>query len=215
MRPTVLIFADFICPWCFIGAERLDQAIASLDDAVRPEIVHRPFLLVPSMPPEGIDVGTRLRQRYGAFDPVRFFGPPEAAARESGIALTLSKQPRMYPTLAAHSLLRLADAQGVGAALAAKLYAAYFLDAQNISLPDILVPLARTCGIAEEDALRVTTGEAELAATRREADEAAALGIRGVPFFQFGLRSRLTGLQSVERLKREIVAMADVASQRH
>jgi predicted DsbA family dithiol-disulfide isomerase len=212
VRPKVLIFADFVCPWCFIGARRLDQAIASIDEAVRPEIVHQPFLLVPSTPPEGLDVRTLLRERYGSFDPVRFFGPPEAAARESGIPLTLSKQPRMYPTLAAHSLLRLADLRGVGPLLAGAIYSAQFLEAQNISQPEVLVPLARACGIAEDEAVRMTTDETELGTTRQEAENAAALGIRGVPFFLFGLRVGLTGLQTVERLKREIAAASETDS---
>src|SRR5206468_561069 len=54
------VFVDFVCPWCFIGTRRLEQAIASLDESIRPKvsITHRPFVLIPSTPVDGVEVLT-------------------------------------------------------------------------------------------------------------------------------------------------------------
>ena len=213
MTLAIDVFMDFICPWCFVGTRRLEQAIASLAEAVRPQVNHRPFLLVPSTPAEGIDVMTMLQERYGAFDPKRFFAPAEAAARDSGIPLTLRKQSRIYPTVAAHALMRRADRRGTGSALAAALYSAYFLEAQNIASPEVLVPMAVAHGIPEDEARGVLTDEDELATTTREADEALAMGIRGVPYFIFGGRLTLSGAQPLALFEKALSqSVADARS---
>lgn len=206
MTLAIDVFMDFVCPWCFVGTRRLEQAIASLDEAARLQVSvsHRPFFLIPSTPVEGVDVLTMLQERYGPFDPKHFFAPAEAAARESGIPLNLQKQPRLYPTAPAHALMRLADRRGTGAALAAALYSAYFLEGQNIASPETLVPLGAAHGIAEDEALRVLTDEDEIAITRRDAEEALGLGIRGVPYFVFGGRLAFSGAQPLDLFKKAL-----------
>ena len=48
----VEIYADVICPWCYIGKRRLDLAFAQRSE-IRPAYVWRAFLLNPTMPPIG------------------------------------------------------------------------------------------------------------------------------------------------------------------
>ena len=43
------VFADVVCPWCFLGAERLDRVLASFAHPVR--VIHHPFFLNPDTPP--------------------------------------------------------------------------------------------------------------------------------------------------------------------
>ena len=47
------IVVDTICPWCFIGKRRLEEAMET--NFGQPiEIHYRPFLLNPDMPDEGM-----------------------------------------------------------------------------------------------------------------------------------------------------------------
>src|SRR5580658_347341 len=122
-RPDMLsidIVSDVICPWCFIGARRLDQALASLTEPITAEVSFHPFLLDPKTPPEGADLRERLRAKYGV-DPERMFARVEAAARESGIPLDFSKVRRTPSTVAAHTLLDAAYPKGTQHALAGAL----------------------------------------------------------------------------------------------
>jgi predicted DsbA family dithiol-disulfide isomerase len=192
------VFSDIVCPWCFIGTRRLDQAVGSLQEPADVTIRHRPFMLIPSTPAEGVDVLARLRERYGPIEPGRLFAPAEAAARESGIPLNLMKQPRAYSTVAAQTLLRHADERGVGPAVAAALYEAHFLEAKNVSLAEVLVEIAARHGFDRADAACLVRDEVELAITRREMAEATASGIRGVPHFVIGGRITLSGAQPLE-----------------
>lgn len=194
---TIDIFSDFVCPWCFIGARRLDQALASLDPAVQVTIAHHPFLLDPSTPDKGRDLRKSLREKYGR-DPEPMFARVEEAARASGIPLDFSKLTFAHPTVKAHTLLRHAHAKGTQRAFADDLFAAHFLDARNISDDDVLVEIATRHGFEADETRRLLTDASERASIEDEASQAAASGIRGVPFFVFNGRLALSGGQPVE-----------------
>jgi predicted DsbA family dithiol-disulfide isomerase len=200
---SIDLFSDFVCPWCFIGSVRLEQALAGLAGEVTAEVAYHPFFLDPNVPAEGISIPDMLRKKYGA-DPKQLWSRAEAAARTSGIALDLSHQPKMYPTAAAHTLARHAEARGTQRALAGALFRAYFQDALNIGDPATLAGIAVQHGFSQAEALELTGSEAELELTREAAISAAQGGIRGVPFFVFDGRLAVSGAQSVEVLQAAI-----------
>lgn len=197
---TIDVFSDVVCPWCFIGSERLAQALAGLSGEVEAEVCYHPFFLNPNTPKDGLSIADMLRKKYGV-EPKQLWGRVEAAARESGLELDLSRQPKMYPTAAAHTLLRHAHACGTQPALAKALFEAYFVDAQNIADEMVLARVAESHGFTRGDALDLATCEAELELTREEARAAAAGGIRGVPFYIFAGKLAVSGAQSVSVLQ--------------
>src|SRR5690349_14415683 len=85
-----------LCPWCFIGGTRLEQALSGMTDELQPEVCYHPFFLRPGIPKAGISIPEMLRQKYGV-EPRQLWARAEAAAKESGLALDLSVQPKMYP----------------------------------------------------------------------------------------------------------------------
>jgi predicted DsbA family dithiol-disulfide isomerase len=194
---TIDLYADLVCPWCYIGSERLDQAIAGTADVV---VRHKPFMLQPGAPAEGVDIPEMLRKKYRA-DPQQMFARVEAAARDSGQTLDLSKQPRSYPTVRAHTLLRHAEARGTQRALARALYRANFDEGRNIADVGVLAELASAHGFDAAEVEALLTSEPELAATSAAVLEAAGLGIRGVPFFVFDGKLAVSGAQPVDVLR--------------
>ncbi len=135
------VYADIVCPWCFIGFRRLNAAVQSTGRAGDVAIHHRTFMIHPDAPPEGIDLWTMLERKYRT-DPQRLFERVEAAALETGIPLDLSKQRRTYSTIAAHTLLRHAGQRETQHALTDSLFTAYFLHSKNIGEPDVLTTIA-------------------------------------------------------------------------
>jgi predicted DsbA family dithiol-disulfide isomerase len=194
------LVSDVICPWCFIGSRRLEQALATPPDGVAVDVTYRAFLLDPSTPREGADLRERLRAKYGA-DPEKMFANVEAAARSSGIPLDFAKVRRTPSTVAAHTLLRHAIDKGTQPALARALFEGYFLEGRDIGDADVLAALAAAHGFDADEATRIVRDEAELAKTREEAQEAAASGVRGVPFFVLGGRLAVSGAQSADVLR--------------
>ncbi len=197
---TIDLFSDIVCPWCYIGAKRLEQALAGLTSELTAEICYHPFFLDPALPKAGTSLPDKLRKKYGV-DPRQLWGRVEGAARESGLELDLSRQTMTYPTDAAHTLLRHAHAKGTQLALADAFFRSYFVDAQSIADEQLLASIAQGYGFTREEALELATCATELELTREEALSAAQGGIRGVPFFIFDGRFAVSGAQQVSILQ--------------
>jgi predicted DsbA family dithiol-disulfide isomerase len=195
------LFADVVCPWCFLGHQRLERVLESLGQPAR--VTHRPFMLDPNTPAEGDDIPARLRRKYGVA-PEQLWARLEAEARKSDLDLDLSKQRFSYPTARAHTLIRHAAAKGTQGALVHALYRANFEEARNIHDPAVLADVAAPHGFTEDEVTRLTNDEGELAATREEALGAAAAGIDGVPLFVFGERLAVAGAQPEIVLRKAI-----------
>ena len=202
------VYADIVCPWCFIGFRRLNAAVQSTGRAGDVAIRHRPFMIHSDAPPEGIELWTMLERKYRT-DPQRLFERVEAAALESGIPLDLSKQRRTYSTIAAHTLLRHADQRGTQHALTDSFFTAYFLHAQNIGEPDVLATIATRHGFSAEEVIRLVRDPNESALTRQEMNDAVQRGIRSVPVFLFNNRHILAGAQPEAVLRSAIVHAID------
>jgi predicted DsbA family dithiol-disulfide isomerase len=198
---VVDLFVDVVCPWCLVGNERLERVLAARGPGEPPVAVrYHPFLLDPDTPPGGRVIPTMLRQRYGV-DPRQLWARVEAEARKADVELDLSKQPRAVPTIRAHTLVRHAAERGTTRTLVRALFRAYFLDARNIDDPGVLAEIASHHGFSAAEASRLVTDEAELAITDREAQQAVAAGITGVPFYVVGGRFAISGAQPEEVLR--------------
>lgn len=191
------LFTDTVCPWCLVGAARLDQAIAALPDDVVVEVENHPFYLDPNTPEEGVVVADMLREKYGR-DPKQMWERVEGEARKTGIDLDLSKQPRSYPTRKGHTLVRLAKIKGTQHALANAIAWGYFMDHQLINDDEVLADIAVQHGFAREEALRAVRDPDELGTTHDLAIAAAQQGIQGVPFFVFDHKFAVSGCQPAE-----------------
>ena len=50
------IVSDTICPWCYVGKRRLEEAVPILKaEGLTLDVTWRPFQLNPTMPKEGLD----------------------------------------------------------------------------------------------------------------------------------------------------------------
>ncbi|QQR39583.1 DsbA family oxidoreductase [Devosia rhizoryzae] len=197
------VFTDVVCPWCLVGSARLDQALAALPDDVDVIFENHPFYLDPNVPPEGVDVGQMLKEKYGK-EPSEMWERVEGEARKAGIDLDLSQQPRMFNTAKAHTITRLSKANGNQHELANAIADAYFLEHRQINDDNVLADIAVEFGWDRGDALDAINDENELSITAELATSAAQQGIRGVPFFVFGEKYALSGAQPDEVFKQAL-----------
>ena len=204
------LFTDTVCPWCLVGVERLDQAIAALPDDVAVEVENHPFYLDPNTPDEGVVVADMLREKYGR-DPKEMWARVEGEAKKSGIDLDLSQQPRSFPTRKGHTLVRLAKVKGTQHALANAIAWAYFMDHRLINDDEVLADIALQHGFAREEALQAVRDPDELGTTHDLAIAAAQQGIQGVPFFVFDNKFAVSGCQPDEVFARAFEFALDPA----
>jgi predicted DsbA family dithiol-disulfide isomerase len=189
------VYSDVVCPWCFIGNARLATVLAERQEEAT--IVYRPFFLDPTTPEGGIETAKMLRQKYGR-DPLPMFKNVEMAAAEAGVKIDFDKQRYSYPTVLAHTLIRLAADKGTQGPLVSALFGAYFTDGKNITDHAVLAAIGAEHGFAAGEVEAALKNSAELEKTSEEASLASRRGIRGVPFFVFGDAIAFSGAQPAE-----------------
>lgn len=189
------IFADLICPWCYIGKHRLDKALSE-----RPQLavdLHwLPFQLNPEMPAGGMDRFMYLAAKFGGIDRARqIYAIIEQTAARDGIPLSLDKIRRTPNTMDAHRLVRLAERMGLAHALTMRLFEIYFREGQDIGDREVLAQAAASIGIEADVAAGHLAGDADSAAVRASDGQARQLGVQAVPCFIFNRRYAIAGAQ--------------------
>ena len=197
----VEIWSDVVCPWCYLGKRRLEQALERFPHRDRVDIVWRSFELDPDAPSVPQDLTARLASRYG-------MSTEEAAERnaqmtelaaESGLTFRLDIA-KPANTFDAHRVLHLARAVGLESEAKERLLAAYFSEGRVISDTDTLVELAAEVGVDPDRTRAALAGEGFAGEVRGDEREAVELGITGVPFFVLGRRYAVSGAQPPELL---------------
>ncbi len=193
---TVDIVSDLVCPWCFIGVERLLTAIRLFDIPVEFTLRFHPFLLDAAVPEAGLPVAERLQSLFGT-EPDPHFDRVNAAAHESGLALDARRQPNTYPTVKAHTLIRLASAHGAQLRVVESLFFVHFVEAGNIASNATLVRIGAEAGLDPVDVAAAIGNERALDETRAHAVRLVDSGVTGVPFFLLGSKLAVSGAQTV------------------
>lgn len=208
----VEIWSDVVCPWCYIGKRRFEQALARFDGRDDVEIVFRPFLLDPTAAP---GTATPVVDVYS-----RKFGGPERAAQiidrvtgiaeAAGITFHLDRAVRANTRLA-HRLLWLAlrdRGPAVQRALKEALLEAYFADGRNVGDPDVLAELAGQVGLDPGTVSAFLASDEGAAELDADLAEAAANDIMAVPTFVFEGTWVVPGAQDVEVFERVLQRVA-------
>jgi predicted DsbA family dithiol-disulfide isomerase len=213
-RPLHIDFiADVVCPWCYIGWRRLEQALAMRPD-VAAEILWRPYQLDPSIPEEGVDRRAYMEAKFGA-DPDRRKAMLDAlneSAASVGLDLKIADIPISPNTNAAHRLIRWAQGQGLQEPVLEATLNAYFVELKDIGDPVVLANIAAAAGMDRMTVLRLLSEGADKDAVAREHMLAVQAGVTGVPFMIFGGRVAAVGAEAPERLAMAIEKALEMAA---
>jgi predicted DsbA family dithiol-disulfide isomerase len=196
----VEIWSDVVCPWCYIGKRRFDEAMAQFDHADAVEVVWRSYELDPAGPREREgDYVSRLAVKYGVSEDnaQAMIDRMVDVAEGVGIEMRFDRA-RLGNTFDAHRLLHLARDRGVQGEVKERLFQAAMTEGRPIGDRDELVALAADAGLDPEEAAAVLAGDEYAENVRADEREAAALGCRGVPFFVVDRRFAVAGAQSTD-----------------
>ena len=206
MTLTIDVYSDVICPWCFVGKKRLEQALQSLPQPVEVKIQYHPFELNPNTPPEGWDRKKYLNEKYG--DRIK-----EAdkylleLGKEAGIDFNFEKTKRIPNTFNAHRVLWLAEKEGLQAKAAEILFEAYFTEGKDLGDHQTLIELGVRAGLDREKLEKMLAGKEGTDAIRKAELKGHQEGIWAVPHFKIGDRT-LSGAQDPAVLAQVILEEA-------
>ncbi|GAA5828482.1 hypothetical protein JCM5353_002690 [Sporobolomyces roseus] len=198
------ITSDSICPFCYIGFNRITSAISRAKAEQLPiefSLKFAPFLLDPTLP---ASPGENKRERY-----IKRFGGPEKVAkmeeamiergRECNPPIEFSYGGVVSQTTDSHRLIekshQLKGEEGQKA-LVARLFKSYFEEEQDPAAHEILARDAETAGImSKSEALEFLKSD-ELSKEVQEGIKKAQLrGISGVPFTIINDKLAISGAQ--------------------
>ncbi len=205
LKPLVIdIVSDVVCPWCYIGKRRIENALALVPD-VPVQVNWRPFFLNSWVPREGISREEYLTAKFGSVDAYKgIAGRVVAAANEEGLVYRPDLVKRQPNTTDCHRLIHWAEAEGNAAEMKQRLMELYFRDGGDLTDREVLVQAAADCGLdADEVRARLATDE-DTALVSGQAQEASDKGISGVPTYVFAQKYAVSGAQPPELLARAV-----------
>jgi predicted DsbA family dithiol-disulfide isomerase len=201
---TIDIVSDVVCPWCYIGKRRIEDAL-KLAPEVPVDIHWRPFFLNPWVPREGIGRDDYLTTKFGSVEAYKgIAGRVVAAAEQEGLSYRPDLVKRQPNTIDCHRLIHWAGQIGKAAEMKQRLMELYFRDGGDLTDVEVLIQAAADCGLAPETVRRLLGTDEDTALISGQAEEAAAKGISGVPTYVFAQKYAVSGAQEPQMLARAI-----------
>jgi len=195
------LYADVLCPWCYIGKRRLASALANHPGRDDIEIAWRAYELSPdeSRTP-GRTAAQAMTGWWGDQAPARAEQIRSLGAAE-GLKLNLHLA-RPVNTFDAHRLVKLAAGHGRADRMMELLLHAYHTEGRNVADPQVLLRLGAEAGLDAGEVRAVLSGEAYAGDVRADRRRAAEHGVTGVPSLVVDGRPPVPGVQPVADLRR-------------
>jgi predicted DsbA family dithiol-disulfide isomerase len=189
------VWSDTVCPWCYIGLKRLQQALAARPH-IAAEVVWLPFELNPELPEPGMGRREYMQAKFG--DPDRFkpmLAQMRAIAAELGIDYRPERQTRMPNTRRSHMLIAAAGTRQM--AVKEAILRAYFTAGEDIGDVAVLERIGLEAGLAPGLAATALANAELRQAVEQHEIQARAMNITGVPMFVFNRELGFSGAQEL------------------
>lgn len=186
------VWADIVCPWCYVGEARLERAVATLSGEAEFTIHPRAFELDPghTHPEKVLDM---LARKYGG-------SPDQVGAMEARVAGLARAEGLPYTsdrvtvnTFDAHRLIAAAADAGVGLEVLRALQRGHFSGDLDLSDAEAVAATVASAGLDEARAREVLASDAYAEQVRADQQLARQLGATGVPFTVVDQRYAIPG----------------------
>ncbi|MEP7455424.1 DsbA family oxidoreductase [Phyllobacterium sp. SB3] len=205
------VVSDVVCPWCFLGRKRLENALTMNPD-LEVTVNWRPFQLDPTIPRQGKDRNRYMQDKFGSSDKIfEIHQQLVELGKEEGIEFDFEAIEIAPNTLDAHRLIRWASQANpnVQDEVVGILFSYYFEQGKNIGDPQILLEAAEEAGMDGAIVASLLQTDADTVGVQQEIDTANQVGVRGVPCFILDQKYAVMGAQSADALADAIRQTAD------
>ena len=199
----ISVVSDTVCPWCYIGKNKLDRAI-ELYQIAHPNTTDTfsttwfPYYLNPDAPKVGVDKRQFYQSKFGPERTPMIFDRLASAGKPVGINFKFGG--KTGNTRDSHRLIQLAKTKGpeMQTRVVEELFKSYFEQEGDITNHDVLKVAAKAAGLEGgeiEDWLGSDKGGKEV---DKEVKEAQMMAISGVPHFTMQGKYEIGGAQDPE-----------------
>jgi predicted DsbA family dithiol-disulfide isomerase len=192
------VWADVVCPWCFIGKRRLEKALQNFPHRDQVTVRHRAFQLQPDIK-ETVQTKKYLAEKYQAsVQQVKEMQANVCAVADGeGLCYNLDET-LSGNTFDAHRLLLWSESEGKQDELLEVLFSNYFEKSLPVFTHADLVSAAVSVGIDADKADDLLTSNQYVDEVIADRNLASQLGATGVPFFVFDMKYGISGAQPLE-----------------
>ena len=205
------IVSDVSCPWCIIGYQALNQALANLAPDIQGDITWQPFELNPQMPQEGQEITEHITQKYGIT--VEQSEQNRAAIKERGLSVGYEfgnrGGGRIYNTFDAHRLLHWAHEVGKQTELKLALFNLYFQQSGDPSDHQQLLTVVESVGLDVAEAKQILDSDKYTTEVRQRQQHYQAAGVSSVPAVIVNDKHLISGGQPREVFEQALKQIAE------
>jgi len=193
------IWSDVMCPFCYIGKRRFEDALQKSGHDKDIEIEWKSFQLNPDMktdPTINIDQYLADIKGFSIDHAKQLNAQVTQMAAEAGLTYNFDRAV-VANSFNAHRFSHLAKKHGLGDAAEEALFKAYFTEGKNIDDTTTLIELGTAIGLNADEIKATLESDAYAEDVKHDVAEAQQLGIRGVPFFVMNRKYGVSGAQAV------------------
>ncbi|MDZ4747402.1 MAG: DsbA family oxidoreductase [Saprospiraceae bacterium] len=196
-KMLIEIWSDIMCPFCYIGKRKFEAALAQFENKEDVHITWKSYQLSPDMitdPRKNINQFLAEHKGISVEEAKRMNEYVTGMAAQVGLTYNFDKT-IVANSFNAHRFAHFAKVHGKQDAAEEKLFSAYFNEGKNLDDYSVLIELGKEIGL-DPIALKVALESgAYTEDVRTDIREAEQLGLRGVPFFVFDRKYRVSGAQ--------------------
>ena len=197
VKMNVEIWSDVMCPFCYIGKRKFEQALAQFPDKEYIHIEWKSFELNPGLK---TNTSKSVMQYLAEAKGISLVQAQEMMDYANNIAAQVGltyhmEQAVLANSFNAHRFSHFAKAHGKQHEAEEQLFKAYFTLSKNTDDHDTLLELGAEIGLDTAELKQVLQSNRYADAVKADEYEAQQLGVRGVPFFVFDRKVAVSGAQ--------------------
>jgi len=193
------IWSDVMCPFCYIGKRRFEEALQNFEHKDKVEVEWKSFQLNPDLKTDpNINITQYLADIKGwTLDYAKQVNN-QVTEMAAGVGLAYDFDRAVVAnSFDAHRFAHLAKKHNLGDEAEEALFKAYFTEGRNIADHDTLMELGNEMGLDEAEVKQILANGDYAGAVKHDIAEAGYLGIQGVPFFVMNGKYAVSGAQMV------------------
>lgn len=196
----IKIWSDIRCPFCYIGKHKFEKALekfAHKDDVI---VSWHSFELDPTVKTDPEMSSTEYFAKTKGMGQEQVNQMMEGASnmgKEMGLTLDFENT-KVANSFNAHRLIQLAKTQDLDNEIEEVLFKAYFEEGKNIDDKSVLREIGKEVGLKEVIVDRMLFTDEFKNEVEKDKQEAASIGVKGVPFFVFNNKYAVSGAQPEE-----------------
>lgn len=196
----VQIWSDVMCPFCYIGKRKIEEALSQFENKDAVEIEWKSFQLDPAfVATPGESIVEHLADKYGRNTDwaQSMIDNMTQNAKNSGLDFHFEKS-ILANSLNAHRLMHLAKNHHKADEVKEFLFKAYLTEGKNVNDWDTLKEISQKVGLPINEIESLIDSNIYTKEVQQDQQEAQSLGVTGVPFFVFDNKYAVSGAQPTD-----------------